>query len=231
MNTHANRLVEWIRETARPARGLLLPISGGSDSALAFWAFNQVYPEKTVGVFAGTNLRCRSWFEKTGTIRQIPMPTSGIKEARLWLAFLEIGVKEDRWLVGSRNLTEELLGTFSLASRLATYLPLVNMWKSEVMALCDAVGIPPEVTQSSREADPACGRPAEMAEIPLELIDLFLQVKVGQRNTDDLSALTEQQVSYLDRVYALNSFRKTLPVRGPVLAADASPGLSGLLIS
>jgi NH3-dependent NAD+ synthetase len=99
---------------------------------------------------------------------------------------------------------------------LATYQPLAGTWKTEVMELCDLVGVPREITDSSRQADPACGRPMEMADIPFAQVDLFLQVKIGQRPPSDLAGLDEAQRAYLESVYQRNEFKKHLPLRPPV---------------
>lgn len=119
------------------------------------------------------------------------------------------------WLVGTRNRTEEVLGTYSLASRIATYLPLASLWKSEVMQLAQYVGIPDEIIQSSRRADPACGRPQEMADIPFEIVDHFLQVQVGERPVSDLELVPTAQREYLCSIYDRNCFKKDLPLRPP----------------
>lgn len=208
-----DKLFSFVETSTVNANGLLVPVSGGSDSALAFWILNQVVPRKTLGVFCGDNLRCRVWFEQTGVIRFLPQPTFlSDKETARWAVFHDLGLRERRWLVGTKNRSEEVFGTFSLASRIATFLPIVGLWKSEVMELCDYIGMPDEITASSRRADPDCGRPAELAEIPLELIDVFLKSKLGLRSTRGLS---KKQVSYLEQVYAANNFRNELPVRGP----------------
>ncbi len=74
MDERLKTLIAWIKKSTRRANGVLVPVSGGSDSALIFWLFNQACPEKTLGVFSGSNLRCREWFESVGTIRRIPAP-------------------------------------------------------------------------------------------------------------------------------------------------------------
>lgn len=216
MDARLTSIIEWIRTEAAAAKGLLVPISGGSDSALVFWLCNQVYPEKTVGVYAGEadSLRCREWFEKMGKVTTIPSPATEDKEGARWTAFLSRSRAENRWLVGSRTRTEDVMGTFSLASRLATFLPIAGIWKSEVMALCNVIGVPSEITDSSRRADPDCGRPKELAEIPLEDIDRFLKVQISELDASTL-ALDDATRSYLEHVFQGNSFRTQLPKRGP----------------
>ena len=197
---------------------MLVPISGGSDSALCFWLCNQVYPDRTLGVHFGNALPCRSWFESRGRFEMLSPPdgsTSRQRELHRWAMLLDKGLLELRWLVGSRNRTEEEFGTYSLASRLATFLPLAGLWKSEVLQLCDEIGVPQTITDSSRKADPECGRSQEMAEVPLEAIDLFLQAKLGARPADMLSNLSAEQVHYLEGIYQYNQFKKMLPMRGP----------------
>jgi NH3-dependent NAD+ synthetase len=211
-------LLHWIRERAEPAHGLLIPISGGSDSALCFWLCNQVCPERTLGVYFGDSLRCRDWFEDQGRFEVLSPPagtSARQRELQRWAVLLDKGLMEERWLAGSRNRTEDAFGTYSLASRLATFLPLAGLWKTEVIELCAFAGVPCAVTDSSRKADPDCGRPKELADVPLEAIDLFLMVRVGELPPEALSALTVEQVQYLDRIYHYNQFKKALPICGP----------------
>lgn len=214
MDPRLQTLIDWIRTEAARANGLLVPISGGSDGAFTFWLCCQAYPEKTAAVFAGDNLRCREWFENTGKVITLPAPTDEDKDTARWLSFMALCRKERRWLVGTRNHSEEVFGTFSMASRLATFMPIINVWKGDVMELCKLAGVPTEITDSSRRADPDCGRPKEMAEISLEGIDRFLKVKMGQLEATQL-ALTDAEVAYLEQAFKANSFRRHLPTRGP----------------
>jgi NH3-dependent NAD+ synthetase len=218
MDKRLKTLIKWLRKSTRRARGILVPVSGGSDSALIFWLFNQACPEKTIGVYSGSKsqLRCRAWFESVGEIRYVPAPRGKEdRESRRWATFSTIAIAEQRWLVGSKNRSEEVMGNFSLPSRIATFLPLAGVWKSDVMELCALAGVPTEITDSSRRADPDCGRPKEMSEIPLELIDVFLKVKEGGAKRKTLKALDTDQIKYLEGVYSANQFRRHLPVRGP----------------
>jgi NH3-dependent NAD+ synthetase len=211
------RLVAWLREVAAPAKGLFVPVSGGSDSSLCFWICTQAFPEKTVGVFFGSHLRGRDWLEARGKVETYPPPdgTSGEQEIRRWLALLELSVARKGWLVGARNRSEDVFGTYSMASRVVGLLPLAGLWKSEVMQLCAFIGVPDDVLESSRRADPNCGRPAELAEIGLELIDVYLRVREKELPTDAMDRLTPAQVLYLDHVRGQNEFKRALPTRPP----------------
>lgn len=216
MDNRLQKLIAWIRQSAAPAKGLLVPVSGGSDSALSFYLCSKAFPDKTVAVHAGEDLRCRSWFEAIGTVHLIAAPSGDDNpEIMRWAKFMSKSHKERRWLVGSRNRSEDTLGAYSLASRTATYLPIVGLWKSTIMELCKIIQVPDEVLISSRQADPDCGRPKELAEISLELIDVFLQVKAGELAEERLKDLTKEQIAYLETTYNANQFRGLLPTKGP----------------
>src|SRR3989338_9916863 len=134
-------LINSISAASFEARELVVPVSGGSDSALNFWLCCQAFARrvgggKVVGVHAGTNLRARNWFELVGPIQYVATPGEyAEREEMRWARFLSMSLERHAWLVGSRNRTEDMLGTYSLASRVATYLPLVNVWKTEVIDL------------------------------------------------------------------------------------------------
>jgi hypothetical protein len=83
------------------------------------------------------------------------------------------------------------------------------------MVLCKQVEVPAEILRSSRRADPACGRPPELAEIPFHLVDWFLQVEQGERPVEDLALLDEGRLRYLEGIYRYNQFKMKLPLRGP----------------
>lgn len=206
------KLVAWIRANTPKGSQVLIPVSGGSDSALAFWLYNRAIPARTKAVFCGTDLRAKEWFEKTGKVHYSDLKIKNGENAEIerWAHFLTLAVQEGRILVGSRNRTEDTLGTFSHASRVCMHLPLAGTWKGEVMALCEFVGVPEEITASSRRADPACGRPKRMADIPFELVDAFLQAK---QNGQLLPPASPSQLEYLEKLYAANAYKKQLPLK------------------
>jgi len=218
-----NALIDWIRSTTDFAngRGVLVPVSGGSDSAFCFWlCAKALNKERVLADFIGKELRCREWFERQGNVRFIPefghMEEIKHIELQRWAMMLSQSFEFRGWLVGTRNRTEDLLGTYSLASRLATYLPLVGLWKSEVMELAEAVGIPSEIFESSQRVDPSCGRPKEMADIPFKLVDLFLKVRQGEQPESILHELPDGTLDDLQSIYDHNRFKVQLPVRGPI---------------
>lgn len=211
-------LLVWLRESIPDKVDLLIPVSGGSDSALCFWLCNQIYKERTKGVCAGNYLRQKEWFDTVGHVQLVDVDYGGENpEVARWALFLTISLTENRVLIGSRNRTESVLGTFSNASRVTTFMPLAGLWKHEVMELCDFVGVPGEITESSKRADPECGRPEKMADIQYEAVDRFLQEKLSLPIDESLFEPSAEQRKYLEAVYEQNSYKSKLPLAGPVL--------------
>ena len=218
MSKDLAQLVEAIHSAAAPAAGLLVPVSGGSDSALCFWLCSRAFPDKTVAVHAGDDLREAAWFRATGKLELTVAPGEHAeREEMRWARFLSMALARRAWLVGSRNRTEDALGTYSLASRVTTYLPIVGVWKSDVQRLCAEAGVPASIIASSRRADPDCGRPAELAEIPFEDIEKLLRARAGEADEASLASLAPAQLRYLDDILARNAFKRALPHRGPAV--------------
>ncbi len=223
-------IIDWIRQRTDHAagRGALIPVSGGSDSALGFWLCAQALPPgRAIGAFVGTELRCRAWFEQVGPMRYLAEPPDMRHiEITRWAMMLSLSLDMRGWLVGTRNRTEDVLGTYSLASRIATLLPLAGLWKSEVMDLAKRAGVPAEILDSSHRADPACGRPQAMADIPFATVDLFLQTRLGERSESELDCTAPAIVAYLDSVYARNRFKRDLPLIAP---RQSTPAVTGVV--
>src|SRR4051794_29704580 len=119
MYTLLDRLVGGLHAGAVPATRLLVPVSGGSGHAPCFWICTRAWPDKTLGVFFGERLRGRAWLEAHGLVETLPTPEGDHREqeVRRWTTLLEMSATRGGWLVGSRNRTEDALGTYSMASR------------------------------------------------------------------------------------------------------------------
>jgi len=208
-------LIAWIRENTPRDIDILVPISGGSDSALCFWLYTTVFPSRTVGIHFGAELRCQPWFEKIGIVRLLPQPTElESREVARWAQLLDIALSEHRILIGTRNRTEQVIGTYGTASRIAFHQPLAGVWKSDILSLCEHVGIPEEIILSSKEADLVCGRPEELARIPFAVVDAFCRETLDGTVAEELNA---DQRMYLEDLHRKNSFKSVLPVMGPEL--------------
>jgi NH3-dependent NAD+ synthetase len=215
-------LLAWIQQTTPDNARVLVPVSGGSDSALCFWLYNKALPGRVEGVCIGASLRAQQWFEQTGTVRFISLDTTGPNpEIQRWSQLLTLSIQENLILAGSRNRTEDILGTFSHASRVCSALPLAGTWKSQVMELCAFIGLPEEILQSSRQADPQCGRPKRMSDIAFQTVDAFLQAKLANQGLSTFPG-SPDQLAYLEEVYARNAYKQHLPYKGvQIMAADS----------
>src|SRR5579859_7798101 len=103
IDSRLSAIIEWIRQTTDVAagRGALVPVSGGSDSALCFWLCAQALPrERVVATYAGSVLRCREWFEQVGQVIYLPEPPPDAHpEAARWAMMLTTCLRVRSWLV------------------------------------------------------------------------------------------------------------------------------------
>lgn len=88
--------------------------------------------------------------------------------------------------VGTRNATEQALGTYSQLSKSVSLLPIVGLYKTEVLELCAYLNVPAIAIEKSREIDCDCGRFDTQANHMREL-DLFIMHKQGLLSRDYLT--------------------------------------------
>jgi len=216
-----DQLIMWVRDIVSGGTNLLVPISGGTDSALCFFICSQAAPEKTTAVYIGADLLHSEWFESIGKIQKLGLTVGKNMEGwqveiERWAMFMNLAIQENRILVGSRNRTEQILGTYSMASRVAWMYPIIGLWKHDVLRLCEYIGVPQVIIASSSQADPACGRPEELAQIPHELVDAFAQNRIDRKPLKTNTLATDQE-AYLEKIYSRNDFKHALPYKGPLI--------------
>jgi NH3-dependent NAD+ synthetase len=216
MDTIIQQYLEWIQTNTPNNLGVLVPLSGGTDSALCFWLYTEALRGRVVGVHIGESLRGHTWLAQRGEVQQYTLPQTdiGIEEAR-WSLLLSKALKENRILVSSRNKTEQALGTYSQASRVAYHVPLVGTWKNDIIELCKHVGVPQDVIDSSLAADPVCGREEAYAHISPVDVDHYLKYLLKIERT--LPPISQAQIDYLQNLYEKNNFKHKLPRTGPDL--------------
>jgi len=117
--------------------------------------------------------------------------------------------------VGTRNATEQTLGTYSQISKSVSMLPIIDIFKSEVLEICDYLGVPQIAIDKSREIDCDCGRFDTPANHMREL-DLFIMHKKGMLSRDYLSGNMPRDVlnaviSFYVEETAGNSYRPRTP--------------------
>jgi tRNA(Ile)-lysidine synthase TilS/MesJ len=110
-------ILDQIRITTKQAHKLIIPVSGGSDSALLFLLATEAVREKAIGVFIGDGLREEAWFKQQGNIVQLKKYDSLPQEAEVlrWAQLLNYSNEHKAWLLSSRTKTENMLGNYSLA--------------------------------------------------------------------------------------------------------------------
>jgi NH3-dependent NAD+ synthetase len=117
--------------------------------------------------------------------------------------------------VGTRNATEQALGTYSQLSKSVSLLPIVDLYKSEVLELCRYLGVPQVALDKSREVDCDCGRFETQANHMREL-DLYLMQRQGLLSADYVRAAMPREVLNAVREFCAeesyaNDFRRRTP--------------------
>jgi NH3-dependent NAD+ synthetase len=119
--------------------------------------------------------------------------------------------------VGTRNATEHTLGTYSQLSKSVSMLPIIDLYKTEVLALCAYLGVPKIAMDKSREIDCDCGR-FEVQANHMQELDYYIMYKRGQLSLkylqdnvppEVLNAVTE---FYMEETLG-NSYRPRTPYR------------------
>lgn len=91
---------------------------------------------------------------------------------------------EDKyWILGTRNRTEEELNLYSVASTIASVQPIVKLWKSDILDICEWLEVPQLVINKSCEEDCICGREELRAKFGREL-DWVLQAELLKVETE-----------------------------------------------
>ncbi len=118
--------------------------------------------------------------------------------------------------VGTRNATEEHLGAYTQISKAVSMLPLVDLFKSEVLEICEYLGVPQIAIDKSREIDCDCGRFDIQANHMREL-DLVIMAKTGVLDKTYLRTippkLLRDVVAFYVEERVLNEFRHKTPYR------------------
>jgi NH3-dependent NAD+ synthetase len=234
--------IEWIRRTVKgKARGgLLVPLSGGTDSTVAFAlcaralgpaqvrGFHFVppgasadgaatavadahHPETTKALLR----YCRDHVGAEAEVRLEALPhglDAADPDMLRWAIAASAAKRRGAWLVGTRNRTEQLMGTYSVASTAATLQPLLDWWKADVMAAAETLAVPGSIVASSHAADPDCGRPAEMAEVGLSKIDWFVRCEWSGQRWRLGEHVSEAEAAYLRGIQGYNGFKARLPI-------------------
>ena len=119
------------------------------------------------------------------------------------------------WVAGTRNATEEALGTYSNISGAVSLQPIVGLWKSEVLKICQALGVPSLAIDKSRQVDCDCGR-YDLAADHIEEVDFILMARQGQLSPAWLQANVEAELlgkleAFVTDQIRYAAFKKEIP--------------------
>lgn len=136
------------------------------------------------------------------------------------------------WVVGTRNATEEALGTYSNLSMAASVQPIVNLWKSDVLRICKSLNVPDVAVRQSRQVDCDCGR-FDLAADHIEEVDVLLRKRLGQSFAGDhsieISADLEARLNvFIDEQITASEFKRQIPYkpdRKPFMPASVGDSL------
>lgn len=125
--------------------------------------------------------------------------------------------RDHYFVVGTRNATEQALGTYSQLSKSVSMLPIVDLFKSEVLEICRWLGVPQSAIDQSCETDCACGRFDTQARYMQEL-DWLLMQKQGLLSRAGFEKLVTDPARAAVREFYVeetmrNDFRPRTPYR------------------
>jgi NH3-dependent NAD+ synthetase len=123
--------------------------------------------------------------------------------------------------VGTRNATEQALGSYSQLSRNVSMLPIIDLYKSEVLEICEYLGVPQIAIDKSREVDCDCGRFDTQANHMREL-DLYLMHKKGLLSAEYIkNAMPRDVLNAVREFYVEESYTNAFRARTPYMPAQS----------
>ena len=217
-------LVHSVRESGR--KGVVLGLSGGIDSALvARLCANALGPEKVLALAlpdgkGGKDLRdarryakdlgidfhvvnigpIASSMEKRLSATAADAITRGNLRARIRMTVLYYGANaEDRVVMGTGNKSEILTGyTTKFGDAAADFLPIGDLYKTQVREMATHLGLPPEIVEKPPTAGLWPGQTDE-GELGISYADLD-RVLLGIELQMDPEAISEKARVPLDQV-------------------------------
>lgn len=112
---------------------------------------------------------------------------------------------ENYWVVGTINATEKALGKYSIFANAVSFHPIQSLWKSEVLDICQAIGVPSIAIENSKIPDCLCGRD-ELAAHNIYLLDRLIR---GEETPD--SEIVRNLLDYIEDAEEANGFKTEIP--------------------
>jgi NH3-dependent NAD+ synthetase len=223
------RLTNKVKMSANPVPGFIVGLSG-TDSIVTFILLNEVARTEGFKVFgvhyvdrvpAPNSLFIREtlpWLKEKfsdSSFIQISQTScenparayNGNLDQTRWADLHYRAVEQKYWTVSTVNATEKALGTFGIMSNSASIAPIISLYKSEVLKICEEYGVPSTVIAASRLPDCICGRD-EFAAENIELIDELLRYNLTKSYSADL---LRNACDYIRDTRRENDFKNRTP--------------------
>jgi len=212
--------------------GFVVGLSG-TDSILSFmicYHAIKIQPNqnvKLIGVHYQPVLEEDRWFIEEiipffnrydeDIVIEVPLVSPRINSYDMWSNLIRRSLDEKLLVVSSKNLTEQYLGTYSNAMRMASFEPISDIYKSEVISLCRELTIPKVAIEKSMMPDCACGRDQLQALFP-ELTDEIIKFRKGiHKTTQRLEKFdpywVEQVEKFVDETHEKYNYKNEIPYK------------------
>jgi NH3-dependent NAD+ synthetase len=124
---------------------------------------------------------------------------------------------EQYWVVGTRNLTEDILLNYSNASTAVSLQPIIHLWKSEILQISKHLGAPEVALAKSCETDCICGRMRLPAQ-HIQEVDELLMARCGDLNWEYVEKkmpleLQKQLTNFIRAQIDKGGFKKNIPYK------------------
>lgn len=220
------------------APGIIMGLSG-TDSILTFVICFEIFkrlgkPHRVMGVHYGPLnsqfvTMALAWLaDRTPGTQIIVEPVIHHRDGFRWgnlhdraLGNIHIDERwkpEDRyWVSGTRNATEDALGLYSNISSAVSIQPIINLWKSEVLRLCQYLKVPTSVISKSYYTDCSCGNvDHDLIAMYPELVDAIIIYRYTRQRTSGLyktygKGNVVDMVKIIERQCKRNSFKDRIP--------------------
>lgn len=177
---YLNQIQNWIKESVlnSNAKGVIIGISGGIDSALVAYLAKKAFPNNSLGILMPINLERsfdledglelvqkinlnyqiidlqKEYIELKNKLNLESNLSKGNLQARLRMSTLYAIAQEKNYLVlGTDNKAEYYLGYFTKwGDGACDLLPIVHLYKSEVFEYAKKVGIPKSILNKKPSA-------------------------------------------------------------------------------
>jgi NH3-dependent NAD+ synthetase len=215
------RLTTKVQFSANQVRGFMLGLSG-TDSIVTYFLLNEVAAKEGFLVHGVHYVESETkptpfqrdvlpwlrnaWPKSSVTVA---IPPGGNYDQYRWgdIHYRALNSVGRYWIANTTNATEKALGTFGIMANSASISPIISLYKSEILQLCEIWNVPQEAIQRSRLPDCLCGRD----EFAAENIDLIDEVLRNNLTKDYPADVLRKAMDYIRDTKRANDFKNRTP--------------------